>query len=73
MSERDPRVDPRPGDEIALEDWRHLVIGRPREGRVLYTTWVGGMHLNSTCTASLEEWTDLARNAEIVKRGEYSP
>lgn len=63
---RDPLADPRTGDEIARLSWVFRVVGRPRPDRVLYVSRCGDQHLNSTVSASLREWRELARGCEIV-------
>ena len=66
MSERDPRVDPRTGDEIHFalsEYWRVASLGL---GSVCFSIRVGDQWLNSTTRITLEQWRDISRNAEVV-------
>ena len=69
MTDRDPRRDPIPGDEI--QNWkgiqRSVVVPLcPSEGIVLYrnsrSVWV------SNC--SLATWRQWAKGAKVLKRGD---
>jgi hypothetical protein len=76
MSERDPRIDPQPGDVLMIgPQWqceRYEIIGQSSEkigyGRFLLT--VRYRMGESEHTAAIEDFRKWARNAEVVKRGE---
>lgn len=63
---RDPRVDPRPGDEVLhapCEVWR---VGSLGLNSVCFSVRVGEQWLNSTSRITLEQWADHCRNAEVI-------
>jgi hypothetical protein len=57
MSERDPRVDPRPGDVLRGGGLRREVIDLGDVYGAPYQEW-------------LAKWREWAANAEVVKRGD---
>jgi len=69
MPNRDPRVDPRPGDVLIYgPQWqmeRAEVLGLVN-GEIAYRYRVGG----SVFLCSLNEWQDLMRGAEVIHAAE---
>lgn len=68
MSERDPRVDPKPGDVVIFgPQWqRERYEVMVRDAGVKYL--MGDSRLGHHC--SLRDWRQWSANAEIVKRGD---
>lgn len=63
---RDPRVDPRPGDEILLapsEYWRVASLGL---ASVCFSVRIGNQWLNSARRMFVDEWKVCARNSEVI-------
>lgn len=61
MAERDPRVDPRPGDRLLRTLLREVVERKPKT--VVYRhIGLGGDH----CRMSLAAWQRWARTATII-------
>lgn len=65
---RDPRRDPRPGDEIGVGGlrWRFMVNGT-RGGRVLYAVEEDEKIVAGLTSMTLEDWKVMFATAEIVK------
>ncbi len=65
MSERDPRVDPRPDD----------ILTKASGARVIVMAWAGGVKyralgaVDETWT-TLDEWRKWAKNAEVIHAAE---
>lgn len=66
-SERDPRIDPRPGDVLTKGDRRRVVILAHAEW-----SWVsyGAGASGRTLSCDLRSWREWARKATVEKRGE---
>ena len=68
MSERDPRVDPRPGDVVCHSDRRRRAVSH-----VEYDL-VSGEHFDargfSLFDCWITTWRDWARGGEVITRGE---
>lgn len=64
---RDPRVDPYPGDELRMPDWRQtLIVVQVNATGVLYRKWGGGRYWS----CDLPSWRISCRNAIVTKRAE---
>lgn len=72
MSERDPRVDPRPGDVlrrvIGFSNYERRVVCCGMSGGTPTVTFLSRTGKRHT-TIWLTDWRKWAANAEIVKRG----
>lgn len=67
--ERDPRVDPRPGDEIRCVHIRRRVLGIWRgSGDVWFQTRGFGIRRRPT-SQSLGLWRKWAATAEVIRKG----
>ena len=62
MSDRDPRIDPRPDDQVRVEGETREVCA-VHNGRVVYS-WPGVIAVRSHL---LRQWQRWAEGAEIVK------
>lgn len=72
MSERDPKLDPMPGDVLRVGKWfRKVESVSPRQGDVYYLRrehhWLAGGYSNRCELASWRKW---ASTAQVVKRAE---
>jgi hypothetical protein len=72
MFERDPRVDPRPGDEVGGPAVKALVLSVSMVASgidlVMFTACGAGYNYrpeHSSCR-SLEDWQKFAKNAEVI-------
>lgn len=67
VRERDPRIDPRPGDRLrkdgsTREVIKHLLIyGQP------FVIWTGTAKARGRCNP--DSWRAWAKSAEVIKRG----
>jgi len=72
-SMRDPRVDPRKGDELRGGK-SHRYVGRIYEnGEIGFTYWPNSSSGNGTgndCVTSIETWRKWAADAEVIHRAE---
>lgn len=64
--ERDPRVDPKVGDEIGRFETFRLVAAIAPDGRVRFNYRQGGLWLNSTLTVTVDQWREWAKDAEVI-------
>ena len=64
MSERNPVIDPRPGDELRGDPWRYRVLENDGE-EVRYQALYGT--LEYIATVSLSGWRDMAAGLVVEK------
>lgn len=71
-SERDPRVDPRPGDVVSVPDLHPLGVAEKRTVDYLINgglRWSGSLRETSkSYTCSQKTWRRWAKDGEIVAR-----
>lgn len=69
--ERDPRIDPAPGDILEMKPgcclFRHVEI--VRNGRVTFHSRCGNQWFNSSMRDTLEEWREIMRDARVTHVG----
>lgn len=69
MSERDPRVDPKPGDVLIWGKHRlRISVVAIQANGVLYT--VPARRGNLSCLCPANEWVDSFADAEVIHRAE---
>ena len=74
--ERDPLVDPRPGDVVRANGYGAREVAEkyqtPRGEFVAYHPWKNGVRLASMWSCALVDWRDWCRDhaATVVRRGE---
>ena len=66
MSERNPVIDPRPGDELRGDPWRYRVA-RNEASRVTYERYLINWGYMDTRSASLPGWRDMAASLTVEK------
>lgn len=70
MSERNPAIDPRPGDELRGDPWRYRVLAHEAD-QVTYEM-IMGMNRRRLCicsSVSLSGWRDMAAGLTVTARG----
>lgn len=65
MPDRNPRIDPRPGDELRGDPWRYRVVWRKKE--VVRYEMIGALGAMAWHSVSLSGWRDMAAGL-IVER-----
>jgi hypothetical protein len=69
MSERDPRVDPRKGDELSRgRSCRRVAVSR--DGVVLYDETTVDLDHDLIVPILLRSWRKWAKDAEVISRAE---
>jgi len=73
QSERDPRIDPRRGDELQGTTRRY--VGTVTDVEIGFTYWrLRGGRFNggagNDCYTSFAKWRKWAKNAEVIRRGD---
>lgn len=64
--DRDPKIYPKASDEICrFETFRRVAAIAP-DGRVRFHCRQGGQWLNAVLTVTLDEWRELAKDAEVI-------
>lgn len=72
MPDRDPRTDPRPGDELRGDPWRYRVLWHAR-GVVRYEMihlrpeWLEEWAVRSSHSVSLSGWRDMAAGLTVER------
>ncbi len=65
MTQRDPRVDPRPGDELFKDGKERVVVGRrERCGAAWFDIYYDGADRRYRCTDYT--WRKWAKDAEVL-------
>ena len=66
MSERNPAIDPQPGDELAGNPWRYLVVWNEID-RVTYELYSKDWGYVAAHSVSLAGWRDMAVGLTVEK------
>jgi hypothetical protein len=71
-NERDPRVDPKPGDVLEVKPgcclFRHVAIARANI--VGYASRCGNQWFNTTFRDTLVDWREVMKDAKVIHRAD---
>ena len=70
--ERDPRLDPRPGDIVAKQTRKGVAFREvtTRSGDRVSYTWAGATRPPLTPLSRIASWQRWCREAEVITKGE---
>lgn len=69
MTDRDPRIDPKPGDVLEVKPdcclFRH--VAACHAGTVTFYSRCGKQWFNSAMRDTLDQWRDIMRDAKVIQ------